>query len=151
MQSGDIITFLTNDYHVHAIVSYSLLNSNRIFSAFDSSGHRYSIDLDDSDINKSLQIHGNVFSGGGGIPNLPPKTTIVEQLKNCIAEVTFEKVNGESRTMECTLIESYLPDRPDSAIKKQPSETNISVWDINAGGWRSFRYNLLKNIVFRDK
>ncbi len=61
-----------------------------------------------------------------------------------IFEVSFKKVNGEKRTMTCTLSEHILP----KATKEDPlsqkkvraiNEEVVSTWDVNANGWRAFR------------
>ena len=66
------------------------------------------------------------------------------KLKNNIMEVTFNKINGDQRVMNCTLSISVLP----PATKKEPmtqekirkiNEEVMSVWDTKANGFRSFR------------
>jgi hypothetical protein len=66
------------------------------------------------------------------------------QLMENVAQVTFTKVNGEQRVMTCTLLPEYLPavDKSDPLTQRKIREINpevMSVWDINAQGWRSFR------------
>lgn len=63
--------------------------------------------------------------------------------------VTFTKVNGEKRVMTCTLRESVLPSpkKDDPLTQKKIRAINpevCSVWDVNANGWRSFRW---ENVV----
>ena len=61
---------------------------------------------------------------------------------NTSVEITFTKVNGEKRVMNCTLHESVLPkvDLPiEPSNRKAQSDSIISVWDIDEEGWRSFR------------
>ena len=70
------------------------------------------------------------------------------QLHKEILEVTFTKVNGDKRIMNCTLIEGVAP-ASTTVIKEDAPERKInqdimSVWDIDAKGWRSFR---IKNIT----
>ena len=74
---------------------------------------------------------------------------LVDLLLENILTVTFEKVNGEERVMKCTLIRDYLPGDIDiSKMKEELTPTvkkpHQSVWDIDAGGWRSFRWDKLK-------
>ena len=64
-------------------------------------------------------------------------------------EVTFTKVNGELRTMPCTLQESAIPARPvDLASKSNEKRLRaldvLSVWCLDKKEWRSFR---LDNVV----
>ena len=71
-----------------------------------------------------------------------------------IVKVTFTKVNGETRVMKCTLQEQFLPTQIDveEAIlnKKEKSDVNMSVWDIEAKGWRSFRIENLISVEVSD-
>jgi len=52
--------------------------------------------------------------------------------------VTFIKADGTEREMECTLAEYLLPETTQEASNHTEGETCI-VFDIVAGGWRSFR------------
>lgn len=75
------------------------------------------------------------------------RDTLLNDLRNSIVEVTFTKVNGERRSMRCTLMDQYLP----QSFKDNPGEQelaenyhkqnpdNLAVWDVQNGGWRSFR------------
>jgi hypothetical protein len=64
--------------------------------------------------------------------------------------VTFTKKDGETRVMTCTLQESSIPEqhRPkpiaEGQEQRKRSDANLSVWDINAEGWRSF---ILANVT----
>ena len=67
------------------------------------------------------------------------KSEIVEQLKESVCSVTFEKVNGEVRKMRCTLQESLLPKQESTGKKKEFPDAVVSVWDLDKDSWRSFR------------
>ena len=76
------------------------------------------------------------------------RETITENLHRGICTVTFTKVNGESRTMQCTLHPSYLPEQrvltEDGASPMDDprggSDPNLMpVWDTQSNGWRSFK------------
>jgi hypothetical protein len=61
-----------------------------------------------------------------------------------VCEVTFTKVNGETRTMPCTLQESLIPARPvDTASKSNEKRLRslevLSVWCVDKSEWRSFK------------
>lgn len=65
----------------------------------------------------------------------------VECLKSAICKVEFVKKDGTLREMFCTLKEDVIEfssDRPLKRITPEPTEGNISVWDIDKNGWRSF-------------
>jgi len=72
---------------------------------------------------------------------------LTTNLKSKTIEVTFTKVNGDTRIMECTLNPDVLPkvvvneDKP-KREKKSP-ENSLAVYDVNANGWRSF---IIKNV-----
>ena len=65
-----------------------------------------------------------------------------------ILEVTFTKVNGDKRIMNCTLIEGIAPAITtvinEDAPERKVNLDTMSAWDIDAKGWRSFR---VKNIT----
>ena len=70
-------------------------------------------------------------------------------LQHGICEVTFTKVNGELRTMPCTLDTTLLPPQP----LKEFHETRLykpdtlSVWCVDKSEWRSFRVANVTRIV----
>jgi hypothetical protein len=77
---------------------------------------------------------------------------LVEMLHKGVCEVTFTKVNGETRTMPCTLSEEIIPPAPvhvtntDDPINfprvKKEKKVNpevMSVWCLDKKEWRSFR------------
>ncbi|MBT7523773.1 MAG: DUF2693 domain-containing protein [Gammaproteobacteria bacterium] len=69
---------------------------------------------------------------------------LVEGLKNNLVKVVFTKVNGDERTMNCTLHDSVLPEPNITETKKKVNPDTISVWDVDNGGWRSFRLDSIK-------
>jgi hypothetical protein len=74
---------------------------------------------------------------------------VIQKLREGEVTVTFTKVNGDKRVMTCTLQESVLPPakKDDPLTQKKVREINpevCSVWDVNANGWRSFRW---ENVV----
>ena len=74
---------------------------------------------------------------------------IANMLYKGVCEVTFTKVNGELRTMPCTLDGALLPPQP----LKEFHETRIfkpetlSVWCLDKMEWRSFRVANVQRIV----
>ena len=70
------------------------------------------------------------------------RDTLVEGLKRNLVKVTFTKVNGDLREMNCTLHESILPES--TTTEKKINLDTISVWDIDNSGWRSFRVDSIK-------
>lgn len=72
--------------------------------------------------------------------NEDEKLNLKELLKSNIVEVTFTKVNGEKRTMNCTLQSSFLPETVVKEETRKASDTSLAVWSIDDDGWRSFRW-----------
>lgn len=70
---------------------------------------------------------------------------LLDLLKNNIVNLTFKKVNGEERVMNCTLQGDYIPESVNtSSVKKLNTET-VSVWSVDDNGWRSFRKDSIIN------
>jgi hypothetical protein len=72
---------------------------------------------------------------------------IKEKLRETICQVTFTKVDGSVRVMKCTLNESMIPSIEQDNVgekKKRPENPDIQrVYDVEAKGWRSFKWNSL--------
>lgn len=73
-------------------------------------------------------------------------------LNTAIVHLTFTKKDGTIREMKCTLMDDHIPivqkelDEPPSY--KSWSKDTISFWDIESEGWRSCRYDSIKEIRF---
>jgi hypothetical protein len=85
------------------------------------------------------------------LKGVPTRTDLKMQLEQNVIVVDFTKLNGDKRVMTCTLREDIKP----PATKKDPMSTKkvrevsdavVSVWDVNAKGWRSFRYDRINSI-----
>lgn len=76
------------------------------------------------------------------------RANLKSQLKTCIATVTFEKQDKSIRVMRCTLMSEHLPEmkEADEKKKKKENEDVLAVWDLDQGGWRSFRIDSIKGI-----
>jgi Na+-translocating ferredoxin:NAD+ oxidoreductase RnfG subunit len=78
------------------------------------------------------------------------KNEIIEMLRGGVYTVTFTKVNGEERSMPCTLMESFLPlpTKNDPITQKKVREINdkvVAAWCVNKRQFRSFRVdNVIK-------
>jgi len=73
-----------------------------------------------------------------------------ENLVNGVVTVVFEKTDGTLREMRCTLSPEYLPQlltEEGSTRSRTMSNNVIAVWDIENGGWRSFRIDSIKQII----
>lgn len=69
---------------------------------------------------------------------------MVEVLTANEVVVTFKKLDGNERVMTCTRSMSLIPEdaRPKGTQVTESTKRaeNISVYDVNAKGWRSFKY-----------
>lgn len=76
---------------------------------------------------------------------------ILKDLREGVAEVTFTKVNGEPRVMRCTLRSDLLPktyaaeQEQEKTFHRENPEV-IAAWDVQKGGWRSFRVNSVEYV-----
>jgi len=68
---------------------------------------------------------------------------IITMLQSGICPVTFTKVNGELRTMPCTLKSELLPIIDTQNIQegktRKTNINNLSVWCTDKNEWRSFK------------
>jgi len=76
------------------------------------------------------------------------KIGLLEAALNNVITVRFIKVNGEERTMKCTLLREYLPHQKDiEEITTKENPNVLAVWDIEAMGWRSFRVDSVLDVT----
>ena len=75
---------------------------------------------------------------------------LIDLLRHNVVSVTFTKVNGEERVMDCTLQANLIPNAPtqngELIVEGKSTSNNIAVWDVKAQGWRSFRIANVKNV-----
>ena len=75
---------------------------------------------------------------------------LIDMLRSNIVTVTFAKINGDERVMTCTLQGNCIPNfvsmNGEVVVKESKNNNTISVWDMNAKGWRSFRVENVKSI-----
>ena len=73
-----------------------------------------------------------------------------DNLQKGVVEVTFEKNDGSTRVMKCTLSENIIPISTETTKavvkKKQPNPDVLPVWDIESEGWRSFRWDSIESV-----
>lgn len=81
---------------------------------------------------------------------------LLNDLRSEVVEVTFNKVSdGSTRVMRCTLRKDLLPENyiEEEAKEKSFHEENtnlIAAWDVQKGGWRSFRMDTLQYVQIVD-
>jgi hypothetical protein len=80
------------------------------------------------------------------------KYELKQILQDNVMSVVFTKVDGSERTMNCTLIPEYVPQKPvverqqllTESLPRAESPDTLAVWDVDANGWRSFRLDSIK-------
>ena len=73
------------------------------------------------------------------------KSTLTSEILN----VTFIKSDGSERKMKCTLMEDKIPsEKAPKGSTKSKSDEVLPVFDIENDGWRSFRWDSIKQINF---
>ena len=90
------------------------------------------------------------------LKGIPTKIDLKNQLEQNVMIVDFTKLNGDKRVMTCTLREDMKPRAtkvdPMSQKKiREISDAVVSVWDVNAEGWRSFRYDRINKVDIVDE
>lgn len=90
------------------------------------------------------------------LKGIPIKEELKLLLEHNVLTVDFLKLNGDHRTMTCTLRSDIKPPatKTDPLSQKAVRETSdavISVWDVNARGWRSFRYDRVNSVDIVDE
>jgi hypothetical protein len=90
------------------------------------------------------------------LKGIPTKTDLKNLLEQNVLTVDFTKLDGDKRVMTCTLREDMKPaaTKTDPLSQKKVRETSdavVSVWDVNAQGWRSFRYDRVNAVDIVDE
>ena len=85
------------------------------------------------------------------LKGIPTKADLKNQLEQNVLIVDFTKLNGDKRVMTCTLREDIKPaatktDAMSQKAVREVSDAVVSVWDVNAKGWRSFRYDRINSV-----
>lgn len=76
---------------------------------------------------------------------------ILRDLRKRVIEVHFVKVNGDNRVMQCSLMPELLPETYNDDINEEKTfhkenPNVIAAWDVQKGGWRSFRVDSVQYI-----
>lgn len=89
------------------------------------------------------------------LKGVPTIEELLDRLKKEILTVTFLKLDGDQRVMDCTKSFDVIPKEHhpktdslalDESVDKQPRVGTVTVWDINAKGWRSFKYDRVQAV-----
>ena len=96
---------------------------------------------------------GDTVAALKGIPTRADLKILLEQN---VLVVDFNKISGDKRVMTCTLREDMKPaaTKTDTMSQKKVREMSdavVNVWDVNAKGWRSFRYDRINAVDIVDE
>jgi hypothetical protein len=72
-------------------------------------------------------------------------TDIVNELSNRVVEITFDKLDGTERVMNCTLQESVVPETKGGTSKA--SESHLVVFDVDKTAWRTIIVDRIKKVA----
>jgi len=83
------------------------------------------------------------------LKGIPKEIDLIDWLRKEVLEVTFNKLDGDERIMTCTKMDKFIPEDKRPKTDKAPKEGTVTVWDIKADGWRSFRYDRVTKVESR--
>jgi hypothetical protein len=79
---------------------------------------------------------------------------LIAALRSGPVTVNFVKADGSDRSMACTLDESMIPNdfapkaKLEGTVERKKSPDVLAVFDLENEGWRSFRWDAIKSVVF---
>ena len=99
---------------------------------------------------ETVGTESSVSETVANLKGIPTKEDLKLLLSQNVVTVDFTKLDGDKRVMTCTLREDIKPaaTKADSMSQKKVREVSdavVSVWDVNAKGWRSFRYDRINS------
>jgi len=88
----------------------------------------------------------NIFDG-----SIVGQDWLKSVLRDGVAIVKFEKTDGTERIMKCTLSKEIVPPVVSENVKKVRAISNdvLPVYDVDAQGWRSFRWDSIKSVEIK--
>lgn len=80
------------------------------------------------------------------------RAELIDTLRHNRCEVTFTKINGETRVMPCTLNPQYLPESKTVVTEQRKRNENVvSVWVTDIHAWRSFRVENVTHVKILEE
>lgn len=80
------------------------------------------------------------------LKGIPTKEQLAERLQKETLTVTFLKLDGDRRVMTCTKSFDIIPLEHQPKTDKPAKEGTVTVWDVTAQAWRSFRYDRVEAV-----
>ena len=84
------------------------------------------------------------------LKGIPTEDEVNNLLRENVVEVDFTKLDGDKRVMKCTKSFKLIPVENQPKGNSEPKKGIITVWDLNAQGWRSFRYERINSVKTVD-
>ena len=105
---------------------------------------------------RRLHLDNTVENTVASLKGIPTKAELKALLEQNVLVVDFTKLSGDKRVMTCTLREDMKPPatKTDTMSQKkirEMSDAVVNVWDVNAKGWRSFRYERINAVDIVDE
>jgi hypothetical protein len=90
------------------------------------------------------------------LKGIPTQEELKLLLAHNVLVIDFTKLIGDKRVMTCTLREDMKPPatKDDTMSQKKVREISdkvVGVWDVNAKGWRSMRYERINAVDIVDE
>ncbi len=87
--------------------------------------------------------------------DLRNRELLIQILLEHDCNVSFQKANGETRIMSCTLNPAMfenttIKEENDEAKTRKQNLEVLPVWDLENKGWRSFRLDSLNHFSYHD-
>ncbi len=76
------------------------------------------------------------------------KPELLERLEQGIVDILFTKRDGSNRLMKATLMMDLLPPHAKEIMESRAETSDlVTVWDVEAPGWRSFHISTIVAIT----
>lgn len=92
----------------------------------------------------------NQESSVATLKGIPTEHDLSQMLQEQILKVTFVKLDGDQRVMTCTNVWDLIPESKRPTIARSNKQGTVTVWDLTADDWRSFRYDRLQAVESCD-
>tara|TARA_B100000902_G_scaffold386611_1_gene429492 strand:- start:516 stop:818 length:303 start_codon:yes stop_codon:yes gene_type:complete len=92
------------------------------------------------------RMNNKVKDTVANLKGIPTEEELVKMLQENTMKVTFNKLDGDERIMTCTKMTKLIPEESRPKTDKKPKEGTVTVWDMTANGWRSFRYDRVTKV-----
>jgi hypothetical protein len=79
--------------------------------------------------------------------NVMLKQSLTESLRDSDLSISFVKKDGSLRVMKCTLrTDAVIPHEKKTDRVREAKDHLLSVWDLDAGAWRSINIETIESV-----